>query len=360
MISLLENYNTNILKPNALDKTNLPKNQLLNVNLVIIKLLLKNINKSIGNNNGNFNKIKKNILMDAIKNKSKYEIIILDVFNQIDCKITIDDLKLLKNVNKFNIILNLSFENIYELIIKEKIKQSIIKINLNNYWNESLFGKIENNNIRHSFVDNNLIILLNSKSFIIMYGNKHGCSKNNNVFEPTNIIYKSSKGKNTIIRQNSNGNIKEIYKEDNGLIVKNDTRMGKINPENKIVWKVANILGTTNNCIIKLRLLDSSKFIRPIDLEYIYRGKCRCDSAYVEEIQEYNFNEEKPLENVIGMGIKGFKYEVGKIVYSDSWNDDIYTSCTNGIHVLEKREDLKKFMNGVIFNIENEFNFNDV
>lgn len=50
----------------------------------------------------------------------------------------------------------------------------------------------------------------------------------------------------------------------------------------RFVWKVANIEGTKTNYIVKLRLLDSSKFIRPIDSEYVFRGKCRYVSAYVE------------------------------------------------------------------------------
>jgi hypothetical protein len=373
MISLLENNYLNkqfiINKTNQL--TNQSRNQLINQStnqltdqLYLMNLLLKMINNN-KYDNCKFNKIKNNILIDSIKNKNKYEItIFLNTANQISNEINIEDLKLLKNIGKLDmvskLVLKLSFETIYNLIIEEKIRQCFIKINLNKYWDESLFGKINKNRIKYIMIDNNLILLLNNKSFIIMYGNKQGCSGNTNVFEPTNIIYKASKGKNTIINQKSNGSTKNIYEESNGVIVKNDIKMGIGKPENKIVWKVANILGTKNNCIIKLRLLESSKFIRPIDLEYIFRGKCRCDSAYVEEIQEYNFNEEKQIENVIGMGIKGFKYEVGKNVYSDDWNDDIYTSCTHGIHVLEKREDLEKFMCGVNFNIENSFEFDDV
>ena len=179
------------------------------------------------------------------------------------------------------------------MIIEEKIKSELKKINLEDYWDETLFGSIENHKIKYSIIDNNLIINLNNKSFIIMYGTSQSNCYSGNNFVPSNIISKSTNSSGTIINHcNSKGKTNTIYNESNGVIVKNDIKLGLINPDNNIVWKVANIEGTKTNCIVKLRLLDSTKFIRPIDPEYIFGGKCRCDSAYVEEIQEYNFDNE--------------------------------------------------------------------
>lgn len=353
------NCANNIINTNTIENTNsIKKNNTINTNIINKLLQLINKNKY---DESKLNKIKYELLMNLINNKAKYELIInLDNVNKknniINNKIEIKDFALLKCVENKKIN-NLYFQQIYDLIIREKIKMNYLKINLANYWIEELFGKIENNNISYYIDNDNLVINLNDKSFIIMCGINQSCYTNENIFCPSNIIYKSSNSSGTIIRQNLNGNVKDIYKESNGVLVTNDIKIGLIKPESDILWKVGTINGMKKNCIIKLRLLESSNFIRPIDLEYIFRGKCRCDSALVEEIQEYNFEKEIPLNDVVGVGIKGFTYKVGEIVFPDKWNDDINISCTNGIHVIEKRENLKKFMDGLSFNMDDILNY---
>lgn len=323
------NYNTNLIK----------------------KIVIELINKNKYSEN-KFKQIKNKIFFDFIKNKQPYDLIInlknesKNIFNQVE----IQDLDLIKNkVNFLNIF---SFKKLYEIIIEEKIKLELKKINLKDYWDDKLFGQIENYKIKYNIIENNLVVNLNNNSVMIMCGTSQSDCYNGCDFIPSNIIYKSTNSSGTIINHNTKGKTNNVYNESNGVIVKNDIKLGLIKPDNKIVWKVANIKGTKTNCIIKLRLLETTKFIRPVDSEYIFRGKCRCDSAYVEEIQEYNFDNEIPLDNVIGIGIKGFEYQVGKIVYPDKWDNNINKSCTNGIHIVEKRENLKKFMEGISFYLD--------
>jgi Family of unknown function (DUF5758)/Pentapeptide repeats (8 copies) len=67
--------------------------------------------------------------------------------------------------------------------------------------------------------------------------------------------------------------------------------------------------------------------------------KCRAEFAEVVAIFKGNRKIKYGLDNHTGL----LKYEVGKKVIPDSFNDDIYTECTNGIHFFITREEAENY-----------------
>ena len=69
--------------------------------------------------------------------------------------------------------------------------------------------------------------------------------------------------------------------------------------------------------------------------------KCRCSKAKVLEIlamdDEYNFTI--PVEKGFSLHESGFEYKVGDMVYPDSFDDDRWIECSNGIHFFMTKQE---------------------
>ena len=93
-----------------------------------------------------------------------------------------------------------------------------------------------------------------------------------------------------------------------------------------IAWKKL-----PNGLIAKLKILEDSKRSRATG------DKCRCDKAFVIEFQnkdgsisgEKTYTNNKYTECI---------YEVGKIVYADSWDENRWDECSHGIHFFTDRQ----------------------
>jgi hypothetical protein len=163
-------------------------------------------------------------------------------------------------------------------------------------------------------------------------------NSNSSVTKHTN-----NNGRSTVHHNN-----KLVYEENKGVIVKNEMKIGQLKEFPRIVYKEANIKGTQNRCIVKLRLPDDAKFSRSYNSNnwrrsHLYSGKRRCSKAIVEEILEYNFDHEIPIPNAVAessISDKKLIYRVGEIVYPDSF-DSSNAECSNGIHVFEKLSHIK-------------------
>ena len=93
-----------------------------------------------------------------------------------------------------------------------------------------------------------------------------------------------------------------------------------------IAWKKL-----PNGLIAKLKILEDSKRSRSTG------DKCRCDKCLVLEFQnkdgsisgEKTYTNNKYTECI---------YEVGKIVYADSWDENRWDECSHGIHFFIDRQ----------------------
>ena len=83
--------------------------------------------------------------------------------------------------------------------------------------------------------------------------------------------------------------------------------------------------------IIKLRVLEDSLRSRATT------DKCRCNKALVLEIQALDGNK-LDIKEVINTSYAECKYVVGEIVYADSWDENRWNDCSNGIHFFIDRQ----------------------
>lgn len=92
-----------------------------------------------------------------------------------------------------------------------------------------------------------------------------------------------------------------------------------------IVWK------KVKNFIIKMKLLEDSKRSRATS------NKCRCDKALVLEIQTLD-GKDSGRKRILNENYSRLMYEVGKVAYSDFWDDNRWRECSNGIHFFLDRQ----------------------
>ena len=71
-------------------------------------------------------------------------------------------------------------------------------------------------------------------------------------------------------------------------------------------------------------------------------NKCRCDKAKVLLIQHINGAVSR-INEVYSWYDNHFAYKIGEMVYSDSFDDDFWVECSNGIHFFMKRKDAVDF-----------------
>ena len=93
-----------------------------------------------------------------------------------------------------------------------------------------------------------------------------------------------------------------------------------------IAWKKL-----PNGLIAKLKILEDSKRSRAGG------DKCRCDKAMVVEFQNIDGTKSKETEYISNQYAKCV-YEVGKIVYADSWDENRWYECSHGIHFFIDRQ----------------------
>ena len=84
--------------------------------------------------------------------------------------------------------------------------------------------------------------------------------------------------------------------------------------------------------IIKLKILDDAKRSNATG------RKCRCSAAEVLEIQNTD-GTESGIDRVYNNNYCGANYVVGEIVKPDSFDDDRWDECSNGIHFFITRQE---------------------
>ena len=70
--------------------------------------------------------------------------------------------------------------------------------------------------------------------------------------------------------------------------------------------------------------------------------KCRCDKARVLTIQNLD-GSDSGLESVANTNYAGVIYQVGEMVYPDSFDEDRWNECSNGIHFFINRQEVVKY-----------------
>lgn len=83
--------------------------------------------------------------------------------------------------------------------------------------------------------------------------------------------------------------------------------------------------------IIKLKILADSKRSRAIS------DKCRCDKAFVLEIQNLD-GSKSDLKEITNYNFTPCTYKVGEIVEADSWDENRFNECSHGIHFFLDRQ----------------------
>ena len=86
-----------------------------------------------------------------------------------------------------------------------------------------------------------------------------------------------------------------------------------------------------NGCLVKLFIPEDAK------RSSATTNKCRCDKAKVLEIT--NLTTKERFDEIINKRYAPCVYKVGEMVYPDSFDDDRWNECSNGIHFfIDKQE----------------------
>lgn len=93
-----------------------------------------------------------------------------------------------------------------------------------------------------------------------------------------------------------------------------------------IAWKKL-----PNGLIAKLKILEDSKRSRSIS------DKCRCDKCLVLEFQNQD-GSKSDLKTFTNKNHSECVYTVGDIVKADSWDENRWNECSNGIHFFIDRQ----------------------
>lgn len=150
---------------------------------------------------------------------------------------------------------------------------------------------------------------------------------------------------------------KTVFKKENSIVVIDTITSKRDEYEYIIGWKLGKSESGKNR-IIKLGIPPDCKIVMPItDDFFILHRKERCDKAIVLDIQEPLLDEIKsvvPQEKSAYSCIadKSVIYSIGSYVYPDSFDNNIETSCTNGIHFHRNRKAVFKLWIPEFSNIE--------
>ena len=99
-----------------------------------------------------------------------------------------------------------------------------------------------------------------------------------------------------------------------------------------IAWKKV-----ANRYLIKLEIPEDAKRSSATS------KKCRCDKAKVLEIT--NLETGKNIDEIVNRNYVLCTYTVGKMVYPDSFDENRWNECSNGIHFFVNREDAENYYN---------------
>ena len=118
-----------------------------------------------------------------------------------------------------------------------------------------------------------------------------------------------------------------------------------------IGWKVVKEISEVTPRLLKMtpRIL---KISVPKDAKRssAFSEKCRCDKAVPLELYDLEGNIVKPKGKLYSLYVDLFKiqatpleYIIGKEVHSDSWDEDRFNECSNGIHFFMKMEEAVEY-----------------
>ncbi len=171
--------------------------------------------------------------------------------------------------------------------------------------------------------------------------NFFGCMSN--TATTSTISYTSN---TTDVNLNQNG--EDLFDKKNQTIVTNKLNIGTPKKTPNVVWKYAKLKNGTK-CIVKLEIPKDAQYVRPISKHIFTENfKERCSKAKVIAIQEYRFDIEVDLPDVIAyspIDKSKLKYVVGSIVEPDKWDPNPDIVCTHGIHVFSHRQSIINLVN---------------
>ena len=277
--------------------------------------------------------------------------------------LTFNRLKLGGVLNENNLLASISYKN------KKETMNIMVSDNVDVLANSYCF---ENTETKCKILSHNL----STCGKIISMINKNGMMIHSTYTRDTDTTYTISKcmmNDETGIRyrgtytneKQGDKNIKTTLQKDDDIIYNKEKEcvtvdtLKPVRTENEIVigWKVAKSLGGEYR-IVKLGIPNDAVIVRPVDEDFFYyRGKQRCDKAFVMDIQlpikdtetsvvpaettAYSFvYNESDNENESSSPSTLFSYKVGHLVTPTSFNPDETISCTNGIHFLKNRNDV--------------------
>ena len=96
-----------------------------------------------------------------------------------------------------------------------------------------------------------------------------------------------------------------------------------------VAWKI--VWDFPNSYLVKLEIPADAK------RSSATTKKCRCSKALVLDIE--NLKNGEHLDKVVNMNYAKCVYEVGKMVYPDSFDENRWYECSNGIHFFMDRQD---------------------
>ena len=91
------------------------------------------------------------------------------------------------------------------------------------------------------------------------------------------------------------------------------------------------------NCIVKLLIPADAKRSSG------FGRKCRCSKAKVLGIYDLDGGELKNIDEVFSLYYRTFTYKIGEWVYPDSFDEEVFNECSNGIHFFITFEEARKY-----------------
>ena len=85
--------------------------------------------------------------------------------------------------------------------------------------------------------------------------------------------------------------------------------------------------------VIKLRIPASAKRCSATT------SKCRCDKAEVISIIGIGIRDNESIDSIVNYCYNHCEYTVGKMVYADSFDEDRWNECSNGIHFFINKQE---------------------
>ena len=135
-----------------------------------------------------------------------------------------------------------------------------------------------------------------------------------------------------------------------------DANLYNTNLEN-VILDMAYLVGAKNIPYIPLSCPSEGAFIgwKKVEWKYLVKlqipedarrssattRKCRCDKAMVLDIT--SLDGEKHYDEVVNYNYTTTIYKVGEIVYPNSFDENRWNECSNGIHFFVNKEDAIKY-----------------